>query len=126
MTIKIWASEAIDTGLTPVRRIAFAQSEEQGCHAVVMRAIASMRRRTVSVALSLRLGRPAIDIFYYVYLLKSEMGDHHDVGRTRDLKSRLQKRNQGGCVHAAKLAPWVIETSVAFRSEKKLLNSSDI
>jgi len=49
-----------------------------------------------------------------VYILKSEQGDHHYVGRTRDLQSRLQKYNQGGVPHTAKFCPWYIETAIAF------------
>jgi len=54
-----------------------------------------------------------------VYILRSEQGDHHYVGRTRDLKSRLQKHNQGEVPHTAKFCPWYIETSIVFRDEEK-------
>ncbi len=54
-----------------------------------------------------------------IYILKSEQGDHHYVGRTKDIQARLKKHNQGGVPHTAKFAPWFIETSVTFRSEEK-------
>ncbi len=75
----------------------------------------------VSFSHRLRPGRPAMNGFFYVYILRSETEDHYYVGRTKDLKSRLQKHNQGGCVHTAQFAPWFIETSIAFRSEEKAI-----
>ena len=59
---------------------------------------------------------------YYVYILKSEQGDHHYVGRTKDPQSRLQKHNQGGVPHTAKFCPWHIETAISFRSEEKAID----
>lgn len=62
-----------------------------------------------------------MDTVHYVYILRSELGDHHYVGRTKDLEARLQKHNQGGCAHTAKFCPWHIETSIAFRDEGKAI-----
>jgi len=62
-----------------------------------------------------------MDEAYYVYILKSEMGDHHYVGRTTNLQARLQTHNQGGCPHTAKFRPWNIETAVTFKSQEKAI-----
>ncbi len=119
---RIVASEAIDLGSNPggrtslrdelakARRLSRRSLGEGGC--VYLKIALGFAHR-------LRLGKPAMNTNYTVYILKSEPGDHHYVGRTRDLQSRLQKHNQGGCVHTAKFTPWFIETSVAFRSEEK-------
>jgi putative endonuclease len=58
---------------------------------------------------------------YYVYILKSELGEHHYVGRTTDIQARLQTHNQGGCPHTAKFRPWNIETAIAFNSQEKAI-----
>ncbi|MDD3276715.1 MAG: GIY-YIG nuclease family protein [Kiritimatiellales bacterium] len=58
---------------------------------------------------------------YYVYILKSEQGNHHYVGRTADLQACLQTHNQGGCSHTAMFRPWHIETAVAFWNEEKAI-----
>jgi len=60
-----------------------------------------------------------MDSFHYVYVLKSKTTDHHYVGCTQALETRLKKHNQGGCPHTAKHMPWEIETAVAFRSKEK-------
>jgi predicted GIY-YIG superfamily endonuclease len=55
----------------------------------------------------------------YVYILKSEQGDHYYVGMTCDLAARLEKHNKGDCSHTSKFRPWRIETTVVFRDEQK-------
>ncbi len=62
-----------------------------------------------------------MNINHTVYILRSEQGDHHYVGRTNHLQDRLQKHNQGGVSHTAKFCPWYIETSIAFRDEEKAI-----
>jgi predicted GIY-YIG superfamily endonuclease len=61
-----------------------------------------------------------VKAFHYVYILESESHpDHHYTGLTHDLKSRLQKHNEGGVPSTAKEKPWRIETAVAFHSKEK-------
>jgi predicted GIY-YIG superfamily endonuclease len=57
--------------------------------------------------------------FCYVYILRSEDGNHHYIGYTHDLQARLTKHNAGGCPHTTKYRPWQIETAVSFRDKKK-------
>ena len=76
-------------------------------------ALASHRKRETESA------KP-MTIFHYVYILESiSNADRHYTGLTQDLKSRLQKHNEGGVSHTAKYRPWRIETAVAFRSREK-------
>ena len=54
----------------------------------------------------------------YVYILRSlENLDHHYVGVTADLRSRLKKHNAGEVSHTSNYAPWALETYVAFSDE---------
>ncbi|HBR95363.1 MAG TPA: excinuclease ABC subunit C [Opitutae bacterium] len=57
--------------------------------------------------------------FQYVYILRSECGEHHYVGCTKDLKKRLKKHNKGDVPHTAKHRPWYIQTAIAFSDIKK-------
>ena len=51
----------------------------------------------------------------YVYILESvETSEHHYVGVTDDLRSRLQKHNAGDVSHTSKFRPWRIKTYIAF------------
>jgi predicted GIY-YIG superfamily endonuclease len=50
----------------------------------------------------------------YVYILKSQSGDHFYTGITDDLESRLSKHNSGAVTHTSKSRPWRIQTYVAF------------
>jgi len=53
--------------------------------------------------------------FVYVYILQSEADPNSFyVGITEDLKSRLQKHNNGEVPHSSKFRPWRIKTAVAF------------
>jgi predicted GIY-YIG superfamily endonuclease len=58
----------------------------------------------------------------YVYILESvETPEHHYVGVTDDLRSRLQKHNAGEVSHTSKYAPWAIKTYVVFTDEKRAM-----
>jgi predicted GIY-YIG superfamily endonuclease len=59
--------------------------------------------------------------YEYVYLLKSEIGDHHYVGRTHDLKPRLAEHNRGNVPHTQKFAPWKIIAATAFADKGKAI-----
>jgi len=63
-----------------------------------------------------------MSIFYYVYILESisHIGQFY-TGYTTDLKKRLNKHNEGGCPHTAKLKPWRIKNYFAFADEKKAI-----
>lgn len=56
----------------------------------------------------------------YVYLLQSlgQSGRYY-IGVTADLRSRLQRHNNGEVPHTSKYAPWTIKTYVAFSDEKQ-------
>ena len=96
-----------------------AQRESEGCHAVT-----KWRRAGFSASVPelqrLRLGRPAMKRFVYVYLLVSEADKSiHQTGVTTDLKERLAMHNRGKCVHTIAHRPWRIETAIAFTCEGK-------
>ncbi len=58
----------------------------------------------------------------YTYIYRLFSRSHPDqtyTGITNDLKTRLQKHNEGGCPHTSKYPPWEIEIAVAFRSREK-------
>jgi len=56
----------------------------------------------------------------YVYILQSvDSEDHHYVGATDDLRSRLTRHNAGQVPHTAKFRPWKLKTYVAFSDESK-------
>jgi len=59
--------------------------------------------------------------FTHVYLLISDDGHHHYVGRTDNLQLRVRKHNAGGVPHTAKFRPWRLETAIAFRSKEKAI-----
>jgi predicted GIY-YIG superfamily endonuclease len=50
----------------------------------------------------------------YVYILRSEDGEHFYVGATEDLRGRLKLHNSGSVHHTAKHRPWRLKTYVAF------------
>ena len=54
----------------------------------------------------------------YVYILESEIGDHHYVGITEDLRERLARHNSGSVSHTSKFMPWRLKTYIAFNNEK--------
>ncbi|MEZ5594784.1 MAG: GIY-YIG nuclease family protein [Pseudomonadales bacterium] len=58
--------------------------------------------------------------FHYVYILRSVTNfSSYYVGQTRNLEQRLQAHNSGRSTHTAKHRPWMIETAIAFRSDRK-------
>jgi predicted GIY-YIG superfamily endonuclease len=58
--------------------------------------------------------------FWYVYVLVCAGDANRDyTGMTQNLNARLKEHNRGACAATAPLRPWKIETSIAFRSEKK-------
>ena len=54
----------------------------------------------------------------YVYILQSELGDHHYVGLTTDLRARLKAHNAGHVPHTLKFLPWRVKTYIAFSDEQ--------
>jgi len=60
--------------------------------------------------------------FYYVYILQSEADEERFYsGFTEDLRSRLEKHNDGGVPHTAKFRPWRIKTAVAFTNRERAI-----
>ncbi len=58
----------------------------------------------------------------YVYILESiDAPEHHYVGVTSDLRTRLQKHNAGNVSHTSNFRPWRIKTYVAFSNEPRAL-----
>ena len=59
---------------------------------------------------------------HYVYLLESlsHPGQRY-VGRTRDLKGRLQRHNAGASAHTAKHLPWRLVTDIAFADQARAI-----
>ena len=73
-------------------------------------------------AARLRLGKPPIDMrgFHYVYVLISEHDpDAHYTGLTDDLQERLRAHNAGRVTHTWKLAPWRLQTAIAFQDRER-------
>lgn len=57
---------------------------------------------------------------YNVYVLQSiPFPDQSYVGITKDLKSRVQKHNEGGSKHTSKYKPWRIKVCVTFPDKEK-------
>ncbi|HEY3441963.1 MAG TPA: GIY-YIG nuclease family protein [Paludibaculum sp.] len=57
---------------------------------------------------------------HYVYLLRSQTHPAQlYVGRTSDLKARLQKHNEGGVQHTSKYRPWTLQTYLAFLTREQ-------
>jgi putative endonuclease len=55
----------------------------------------------------------------YVYILESEIGAHHYIGVTTDLKDRLSRHNAGQVSHTSRYAPWKMNCYFAFGDEAK-------
>jgi predicted GIY-YIG superfamily endonuclease len=54
-------------------------------------------------------------VFFYVYILRSEVApEAFYVGFTGDLRARLKTHNSGQVSHTAKFRPWRIKTAIAF------------
>ena len=57
---------------------------------------------------------------HYVYLIRSiQYPDQTYIGLTDDLKSRLNKHNEGGSPHTSKYKPWTLQTYLAFASREQ-------
>jgi predicted GIY-YIG superfamily endonuclease len=57
---------------------------------------------------------------YYVYILRSiNYPNQIYIGRTVNLKQRLDDHNYGESVHTAKYRPWRLESYFAFSEEPK-------
>ena len=62
----------------------------------------------------LRLGKPVMTRFFYVYILQSEAEPQRFyTGLTNDLRTRLKTHNSGRIVHTAKWKPWRLKTYIA-------------
>lgn len=59
---------------------------------------------------------------FYVYILKScEFRGQTYIGFSSDLKDRLKKHNEGGCLHTSKYKPWELAWYCAFPEKQKAL-----
>ena len=57
---------------------------------------------------------------HYVYLIRSIADPVQTyIGLTDDLKSRLNKHNEGGSPHTSKHKPWKLVTYLAFSSREQ-------
>jgi putative endonuclease len=62
----------------------------------------------------LRLGKPVMKQFFYVYILQSEVNPQRFYsGLTDDLRTRLKNHNYGRIVHTSKWKPWQVKTYIA-------------
>jgi predicted GIY-YIG superfamily endonuclease len=62
----------------------------------------------------LRLGKPVMKQFLYVYILQSEVNPHRFyTGLTDDLRMRLKNHNSCRVVHTSKWKPWQLKTYIA-------------
>ena len=53
----------------------------------------------------------------YVYLLRSRKNNTQIyIGKTKDLKIRLERHNSGSTKHTSKFRPWGIETAIWFKN----------
>ena len=76
------------------------------------------RRRTSfglpCIPRELRLGKPSLTKFFYVYILQSETeAQRFYTGLTNDLRTRLKAHNSGRIIHTAKWKPWRLKTYIA-------------
>jgi putative endonuclease len=56
----------------------------------------------------------------YVYILRTVVSpEHHYVGVTDELGTRLQKHNAGDVPHTSKFRPWTVQTYIAFTDKKR-------
>jgi predicted GIY-YIG superfamily endonuclease len=51
---------------------------------------------------------------YFVYILQSEIGDHHYAGLTECIERRLAAHNAGQVSHTSKFKPWRVQSYIAF------------
>ncbi len=63
-----------------------------------------------------------VNRFIYVYILQSETdSDRFYIGRTRDLRARILRRNSGQVRPTAKWKPWRIKTYVALSDSSRAI-----
>jgi predicted GIY-YIG superfamily endonuclease len=68
----------------------------------------------------LRLGKPAMTQFFYVYILQSEADPQRFyTGLTDDLRRRLKYHNSGLIVHTSKWKPWRLKTYIALSDRSR-------
>ena len=68
----------------------------------------------------LRLGKPVMKQFFYVYILQSELNPRRFyTGLTDDLRTRLKNHNSGRILHTTKWKPWRLKTYVALSDRIK-------
>jgi putative endonuclease len=76
---------------------------------------AALRRPKTAVSPQRQMPR-----FTYVYILQSEADSNHFyVGRTQDLRARIQRHNSGQVRHTSKWRPWRIKTYLALSDSRR-------
>ena len=69
----------------------------------------------------LRLGKPVMTRFFYVYILQSEAeSQRFYICLTNDLRTRLKAHNSGRIVHTAKWKPWRLKTYIALSDRTRV------
>ncbi|TAH32772.1 MAG: GIY-YIG nuclease family protein [Alphaproteobacteria bacterium] len=59
---------------------------------------------------------------HYVYIIKSQVGDHYYTGCTENIETRVRNHNEGSVPHTAKYKPWIIKTYLAFADKQQAIN----
>ena len=68
----------------------------------------------------LRLGKPVMTKFFYIYILQSETEPQRFyTGFTHDLRTRLKHHDSGRIPHTAKWKPWQLKTYIALSSRDR-------
>jgi putative endonuclease len=68
----------------------------------------------------LRLGKPVMKQFFYVYILQSEVNPQRFyTGLTDDLRTRLKNHNSGRIVHTSKWKPWRLKAYIALSGRSR-------
>ena len=76
--------------------------------------------RLLHFSRELRLGKPVMKQFFYVYILQSELNPRRFyTGLTDDLRTRLKNHNSGRILHTTKWKPWRLKTYVALSDRIK-------
>ena len=57
--------------------------------------------------------------WWYIYVLQSQNNGEIYIGSTNDLKRRLNDHNEGLCKATKFGIPWILEMSVAVKTEEK-------
>lgn len=61
-----------------------------------------------------------VSIVHYVYLIQSQDNpDHHYIGSTSDLKTRMKAHNSGQSKHTTKFRPWKLVGYPPFADKRK-------